>query len=187
MSTRFRGPFSNGGWRSEIAAVPSSRNINTTAPLSGGGALTGDITLALSDALQTAYGSGTAYTLTATPAAVVLGTTSPTLTLTNTAHYVLIAQAQIELAGATFAATRLLTILLQRTNNTPGAIANSTIAYTVPITTTLTQTLALINLPPVVYSATAADVITLWASIAVIPTAGSITVSAASLWASEVY
>lgn len=63
-------------------AVPSSRNVNTTAPLAGGGNLSVDRTLSISGAAgQVLAGSGPAFT--ATPTLGVAGTTGGSITFAN--------------------------------------------------------------------------------------------------------
>src|SRR6185436_4651175 len=130
------------------------------------------------------YAAGTAYTLTNASAAVDFGTTDPIFTITAAGTYLLRGKVQVELFGATFAANRTLTIKLRRTNNTAADVANSTVSYTVPVVTTITNTLAVIDLPEVFYpTALATDTITLFADISVVPSAGTITISAASITA----
>ncbi len=138
--------------------------------------------------IVSAYAAGTVYTLTNAAAAVVFGTTSPTITLATAGKYRIRAQVVVELVGATFAANQALTIKLRRTNNTAGDLTNSTLVYTVPIVTTLTNTLAVITLPDVFYTtAGTSDVVTIFAGLAATPSAGSVTISAASIIAADNY
>lgn len=128
------------------------------------------------------YAAGTVYTLTATSAAVDFGTTDPIITITADGTYRIKARVKVALNGATFAANRTLTVKLRRTNNTPADVANSSTTWIVPIVTTITNTLAVIELPEVLYTtALATDTIQLFADISVLPTAGSISIDEASI------
>lgn len=130
------------------------------------------------------FAAGTAYTLTAVSAGVDFGTTDPILTINAVGTYRISATVQVELVGATFAANQTLTVKLRRTNNTAADVANSTVSYTVPITTTLTQTLAIFDLPEVPYTtALTTDTIQIFADVSATPSAGSITIRAASIFA----
>lgn len=121
-----------------------------------------------------AYASGTAYSLTATPALLNLGTTTPSITLTATANYLLLSRVRLDYNGATFAANRTATLKLRKTSGTAADVTNASASFLTQIITTQTYTAGIIELPPVFYSATANDVIQLWGSISVLPTAGSI-------------
>lgn len=128
------------------------------------------------------YAAGTAYTLTAVSAAVDFGTTDPIITINAAGTYALRAKVKVALNGATFAANRTLTVKLRRTNNTAADVANSSTTWIVPIITTITQTLAVIELPEVIYTtALATDTIQLFADISVLPTAGTISIDEASI------
>lgn len=130
------------------------------------------------DDQASAYGSGTAYTLTTTPAAVVMGTASPDVTLTAAGTWVIFSRVRVDNVGATFAANRTVTAKLRRINNTAGDLANASAAYQTGIITTITNTGMILTMPPVFYATAATDDnIQLWASIDVLPSAGSITVS----------
>jgi hypothetical protein len=128
------------------------------------------------------YASGTVYTLTATSAGVDFGTTDPILTVNAIGTYSIRARVKVALNGATFAANRTLTLKLRRTNNTAADLTNSTTTWIVPIVTTITNTLAIIDLPEVLYTtANANDTIQIFADISVLPTAGSISIDEASI------
>jgi HAMP domain-containing protein len=100
--------------------------------------------------------------------------------------YLLRAWVKIDLSGATFAATRTLTIKLRRLNNTAADVANAVLTFTVPITTTLSETLAFIDLPGVQYTGTATDQIAMFADINIVPSAGSIVISAGGITAMRI-
>jgi hypothetical protein len=128
------------------------------------------------------YAAGTVYTLTAASAAVDFGTTDPALTINAVGTYAIRARVKVALNGATFAANRTLTLKLRRTNNTAADVSNSSTTWVVPITTTITNTLAVIDLPEVLYTtANANDALALFADISVVPTAGTISIDEASI------
>jgi len=128
------------------------------------------------------YAAGTAYTLTAASAAVDFGTTDPALTINQVGNYMIRGRVKLSVVGATFAAVRTVTVKLRRTNNTPGDVANSSSTWAVPIMTTITATLDVINLPDVFYStANVNDILTLFADVSVLPSAGSIIIDEASI------
>lgn len=128
------------------------------------------------------YASGTVYTLTAVSAAVDFGTTDPVLTFNAAGTYAVRARVKVALNGATFAANRTLTLKLRRTNNTAADLANSTTTYIVPVVTTITNTLAIIDLPEVLYTtALTNDTVTIFSDISVVPTAGTISIDEASI------
>lgn len=130
------------------------------------------------------YAAGTVYTLTTTNAKVDFGTTDPVLTLNAAGTYRLSGSVKIQLNAATFAANQTVTVLLRRTNNTAANITNSGSTFTVPIVTTQTQTLAIIRMNDIHYTtANADDVIEIWADVSVLPSAGTISIDAASLTA----
>jgi hypothetical protein len=133
------------------------------------------------------YGAGTAYTLTATPAAVVLGTTPPVLVLNKAGTYRISARVQIRFAGATFAASQEVAIKLRRTNNTAGDLTGGSTTIPSGITSVLTGLLAVVNLPDVIYTTTNDDdSITIFASVAVLPGVGTVTVTEASIVAERI-
>lgn len=136
----------------------------------------------------TVYAAGTAYQLTATPALLNFGTTDPSLTLTSPGVYLLLARVRVDYTGATFAAVRTGTLKIRRTNNTAADIANSTIQFQTEIITTLTYTLDVLTLPPIVYTTTNSnDVLEIWGDISVVPTAGSLDTVEASLVAVKIF
>lgn len=134
-----------------------------------------------------AYGSGTAYTLTNAAAAVVFGTTSPTITISTAGIWLISGGATIDYVGATFAANQTIPVKLRRTNNTATDLASGSVTATAQIITALTFTGPSVNVPPVVYTtALATDIITLFANVSTLPGAGSITISNAWITALKV-
>ncbi len=125
------------------------------------------------------YGVGTAYALTNTAAAVDFGTTDPSITITSAGTYLLIAQVQLDYAGATVVA-ETATVKLRRTNNTPADVAASIITLDLPVATTLTNTYGIFTLPPVLYTTAAiTDAVTIFANVSA--TLGAGTVNAVAL------
>lgn len=102
--------------------------------------------------------------------------------------YLLLARVRVDYTGATFAAVRTGTLKLRRTNNTAADIANSTVQYLTDIITTLTYTLEVIDLPPIVYTTTNSDdSISIFGDISVVPTAGSLDTVEASIVAVKIF
>jgi hypothetical protein len=132
-------------------------------------------------------GAGTAYTLTATAAAVDLGTTDPVLpALDKAGTYLIMGWAVLNYVGATFAADRTFTLKLRRTNNTATDLTGGAAALGSGITTTVTQS-RVVPLPPTIYTTSRTDdVINLFADVSVLPTAGSVTIGKAQLVAIRV-
>lgn len=135
----------------------------------------------------TAYASGTVYTLTATSALVDFGTTDPTITLTAPGTYEINASGVLKYNGATFAANQLITMKLRRTNNTATDLTNATTTITTRIITTTTDSAGAFVIPLTFYTtATSTDIISLFGSVNVIPSAGTVTVESASIQARKI-
>jgi len=100
------------------------------------------------------YGGG-AQSLTATLATLFPSGTGPEIILGAAGTYLLMGSMQFEANGATVT-TETIAFELSRTNNSPAAIANSTVSVDLPVMTTLTHTLGVFHMPAVVYT-TAAD------------------------------
>lgn len=144
--------------------------------------------IAKSDLITTANqksvtGAGTAYTLTATSAAINLGTTDPAIVLDAAGTYLLVGTAVINYEGATFATSRSITLKLRRTNNTAGDVTGGSVVVPTGVTTTLTQPLATASVLGVYTTANDDDALTLFADVSVVPTAGAVTVTAAQIFA----
>jgi hypothetical protein len=125
--------------------------------------------------------SGSAYTLTATPAALDFGTTDPAITLDAAGTYLIFASAKSNYVGATFAASKTMTIKLRRTNNTAADLTGGTVTIGTDIVTTLTNTFRNNSWFCVYTTANTDDAITLFADVSELPSAGSMTVSEASI------
>lgn len=135
-------------------------------------------------ASHTIVGAGTAYTLTATSAAVDLGTTDPVLpALAKAGTYLISGIAVLNYVGASFASNRTLTFKLRRTNNTAGDLTGGSVAFGSGIVTTVTSS-QVVAIPPTIYTTSNTDdLVTLFADVSVLPTAGSATISAVNLTA----
>lgn len=134
------------------------------------------------------YAVGTPYTLTATPAAIVFGTTSPVLVIDKAGTYSLKAQVKVRLVGATFAASQTVAIKASRTNNTSADIANMSTTIKTGIVTTVNIDLPGGALQEGIYTtANLTDSITLFGSVDVLPSAGSVQIVEASIIATRLY
>lgn len=134
------------------------------------------------------YAAGTAYTLTSTPAALDFGTTDPVLVIDQPGTYSIRSTVTLNYVAATFAASQAVTLKLRRTNNTPADLVGSTLVVNTAIITTQTFTFGTFNLPEVIYTTVNAnDSITLFGSVAVVPGAGALNATAASIVAVRLY
>ena len=135
------------------------------------------------------YGSGTVYTLTATPALLTLGTTTPSLTITAAGTYLLYATVRYDLA-AWKSTLMTLTTKLRRTNNTAADVTATSTGYAIVDTSAaaVTSTLAVFDLPVVQYVTTNSnDIIQLWGSLsAVASVSGTVTAVEASIVAVKI-
>ncbi len=172
---------------------PSGNQITTTIPVAQGG--TGNATATLARAALgvggdnlSVYAAGTAYQFTNTAALLNFGTTDPSLTITSAGVWLILSRVRVDYTGATFAAVRTGALKLRRTNNTAADLVNSPCGFLTDIITTLTYTLGSFNLPPIIYTTTNAnDVIEIWGSISVVPTAGSLDASEAEIVAIKLF
>lgn len=136
----------------------------------------------------TVYASGTAYSLTATSAALDFGTTDPSVTIAAAGTYAIRARVNLKYNAATFAAVRTVTLKLRRTNNTAADLTNGSDTILTDIITTKTYTEGWFNLPEVIYTTSNSnDAITIFGDVSVIPTAGSLDAVSASIVAVRLY
>lgn len=134
-----------------------------------------------------AYSAGTAYALTATPAALTFGTTQPSITITVAGTYRIRGRVVLQYNGATFAASRTVTLKLRRTNNTAADLTNGSTATITSVVTTLTGPFLVITLPDVLYiTVNINDAVTIFADVGVVPTVGSLDATEASIHAQRV-
>lgn len=135
----------------------------------------------------TIYAAGTPYTVTATSSALTFGTTNPTITFDKAGTYLLLSRTNYEFVGSTFAANRSLTTKLRRTNNTAGDLTNSPTVIGTNVVTTVNGVLQNVVTPPILYVATIGDIITVFADVSVVPTAGSLQATEASIVAIRLF
>ena len=136
---------------------------------------------------QTAYSSGTSPSLTASMLAITFGTTSPSITIDQAGIYIVIARAKVDYVGATFLASRNVSLKIRRTNNSAADIANSTTSFATQIITALSFSAQTIVLPHIIYTtANNNDVLSVFGGMDVIPTAGSIQVTESSIVAIKI-
>lgn len=139
----------------------------------------------------TKYGV-TAQSLTSSSAALNLGTGSAVMKDTlrsGLSTYLIRSQVVLKYNAATFAANRTVTLKLRRINKTATDLANSTITLTTDITTTVTGTFMVVNLPDVIYTAIsgASDIIQIFGGLDTAPTAGSLDVTQGYIMATKIY
>lgn len=137
------------------------------------------------DDVRNAVSEGTTYDLTTTPAAIDFGTTDPSITIRRGAWEIR-ARVVLKYSGATFAANRDITLKLRRVNNTAADLASSTTVVTTDVVTTKTGTFLVVSLPETIYNTTGADIITIFASISALPSAGSMVVTEAQILAKKI-
>lgn len=136
----------------------------------------------------TVYAAGTAYVLTNSDALVDFGTTDPTKVLDKAGTYLISGRAYLKYNAATYAGTQTATVHLRRTNNTAADIPNATTTATLRIITTITDTVGIMALPPVIYTtANTDDSISVFGSVSAAPAAGSVDVTEASIIAIKLY
>lgn len=120
-----------------------------------------------------AYASGTVYSLTATPAAIAFGTTSPSISLNKIGRWEIEAVINVQYNAATFAASRTVATKLRDTTNSVDLTNGSDTAAT-DIVTTKTISLTRTTMKTE-YTITAQPaVVTVFGSVSVVPTAGSL-------------
>lgn len=127
---------------------------------------------------------GAGYTFTATTNTITVAGSSVTVTLTAAGTYLLFGEANLVYNAATFAANQFITLAIYRQNNTPGVVPNAFIQGRTRIITTITDEAGYYEIPVVVYTtANTTDVLSFHGSVSVIPSAGSLQASRASLLA----
>ena len=127
------------------------------------------------------YATGTAYSLTASAAALAFGTANPSITIGVAGTYRLRGSGQLKYNGATFAANRTVTVKFRRVNNSAADLTNGSISQITSIVTALTAPFGYFVLPEIEYIASLNDTITLFGLVSVVPTLGSLDVVEASI------
>jgi hypothetical protein len=154
--------------------------VNDLAPgntIANGAVVTPSGTQPITGVNQTAYSSGAVYTLTGTPALLAFGGNKPTITLPTKGVWVIMGLVVYDgtFGGATAGQDATITTLLQRTNNSPGAVGNSSIAQNLYYynSTILNFSDTVCTIPMFIYTtSTSGDIIQIWA--AQVSTSGSV-------------
>lgn len=129
----------------------------------------------------TAYAAGTAYSLTATPALLDFGTTDPTITINTAGTYLIQANVGLKYNGATFGGTQTATLKLRKTSGTPADITSGSRTLTLGIVTGLTGSIETTQVPPVIFTAAAGDIIQVFGSLSATPSAGTVDTDSAEI------
>lgn len=133
-----------------------------------------------------ANAAGTAYSLTNAAAAVVFGTTSPSITINQAGTYIVLGSVNLKYNAATMVANRTVTVTFRRTNNTAANVGTARTGTT-RIITTVTDDMGVFPLSPVVYTTVnTSDIITIFASMDTVPSAGTLDVFEAEIYAIRV-
>lgn len=130
---------------------------------------------------QTSFSAGTAYSLTNAAAAVVFGTTSPSVTIPEPGTYLVLARAQTRFNAATFSASRTINVKMRRTNNTATDLANGAATGITGIVTTLVGGCVDMSWWTIYTTNNSSDTITLFSSLTAAPEAGSLDLVEASI------
>lgn len=121
--------------------------------------------------------------LTAGDAAITSG---PSLVLTQPGRYILTAIISTDFSGATYAANQVATMHLQRTNNTPAAVADSSETVMLPVMTTATLAGPTVTIGPVFYTTSNTDdALSVYALLSATPSVGSVRVTGARIMATR--
>lgn len=127
------------------------------------------------------YASGTPYALTNVSAALDFGTADPSITILEPGRYSIRARVHIKANAATVVA-ETLSLKLRRTNNTPADIAETPTTFFPPAITTSTHSVAVIELPEVIYETlNSDDVLTIFGNVSATLGAGTLDAIEASI------
>lgn len=133
-----------------------------------------------------AYFSGTAYTLTAVATALTFGTAQPVITIPQSGTYMIFANTGIKYSGSTYAGAQTITLKLRRASPSPADLSFGSRTVELPVLTTFTGG-DVMALPPVVYSGSAGDTVTIFGSVSATPSAGSVQADSAEVVAIRLY
>lgn len=170
---------------SQLMGTDANKALTTVTVSSGLSLSGGNLTTSTATTLST-YAAGTVYTFTGSSALVHFGTTDPSVTLATAGTYLLLANVGVKYNAATYAGAQTVTVKLRRTNNTAADLANASRAIELPVLTTYTGGDA-ITLPPLVYTATAGDIVQIFGLLSATPAAGSVTAENAEIIAVRIY
>lgn len=173
-ANKIYGPKTSGAWGSGTSIIGptgstgAAGSTGSTGPTGATGGYAGV-------SYYTSYGAGTAYNLTASSAAVTMGTTSPSITISVAGTYLLLGRGSLVYNLATYLATQTATIKLRRTNNTAVDLANASTVKQLRALTLITDSAGSFEIPPTIYTTSNTnDVITLFAGVSAAPTAGNV-------------
>lgn len=131
---------------------------------------------------KTVYAAGTAYSLTDTSAALNFGTTDPSITIDKPGTWLIFGRVYLKYNAATYVGTQTATLKLRRTNNTAADLSDSTHTATMRIITTITDSVGVMELQPVLYTTTRTnDAVALFGAVSAAPAAGSVDATEASI------
>jgi hypothetical protein len=102
-------------------------DLSPTNTIANGGIVTPTGTQPVTSSTVSAYSTGAVYTLTATPAFMVFGGISPSITLPKKGTWVIFATAVYKTGSSVGTVSGFFTTLLHRTNNSAGNISDSTV------------------------------------------------------------
>lgn len=181
--------FSSGKWKPILSNDPlSSRDGNTYLDNSGFHGDASALTNLPVGSASAQYAAGTVYTMTASDALIDFGTTDPIVGIPQAGTYLIMGRAYLKYNGATYASTQTATVHLRRTNNTAADIANATTTATMRVITTITDSVGIMSLPPVIYTtANNNDFIAVYGSLSATPAAGSVQCAEASIIAIRLF
>lgn len=126
--------------------------------------------------------TGAGFGLSTVSSAVVGGTTSPVVALPTSSQYLIRGRAQVELLGATFAANQTVNIKIRNTTQSAD-VSGATATITLPVVTTVTETVGMFEFSSFYSPVSAGDSLTIFASVSVLPSAGSVIISNANVTA----
>lgn len=108
------------------------------------------------------------------------------ITLDKAGKYLIFAQVNLQFAGATFAASRTVTLKVRRTNNTAADVTGAITVLGTGVVTTVTGTFASVLIPIVTYTtALTSDILTVQGVVSVVPSAGALNATEVSLVATR--
>lgn len=164
-----------------VATLPAGTKTLLAAD-GDGSSLTGvskpaDIGTAIS-----AVATGTVYSLTDTSAKVDFGTTDPAIVVNVAGTYLITAVAKLHYTGATFAGRETATLKLRRTNNTAADVGSADVVD-LDILTTETGHAGMAVIQAVYTTTATDDAIELFGAVSTAPSAGSLDVEQAKIYA----
>lgn len=176
----------------ETADTTYEKKLPAQAGNAGKTLVTDGTTLSWADAPgthnATAYGSGTPYSLTMTPAKVDLGTDDPAITLPAAGTYLIMATVRIDYANLSTSTEVACDFNIHRTNNSAANIANAETRFIIPEVTTATQTGGYAVIQYATYTTTNNDdTLEIWGATGAGISSGTVDVGEASIVAFRLY